>query len=112
MKIYYLLMAFLVTMVAFAGVTPEDVRASLDTVKPITNELHNLPTWSARFSWMISHWYLTLTLLYTIGSLLVRATPSQRDDKLLDKWVNRPIRFIGKVLTVDTSKDRQTKYTL
>jgi len=46
--------------------------------------------------WLKSNWYIALLALIGIGQIIVRLTPTKKDDAFVNKWVYPLLRMLGK----------------
>ena len=51
------------------------------------------------WKWLFTHWYSLLTTLLAAGFIIIRFTPTKKDDLFFEKWCLRPFRIIGKIMS-------------
>ena len=57
-------------------------------------------------TWVKANWWLFILALVGLGRLIVYITPSKEDDKWYEKWVLKPVRYIGQFISFGVGKDR------
>lgn len=58
------------------------------------------------WKWIISNWYFLLTTLVAAGFVIVRFTPSKKDDAFFNKYILGGFRLIGKIMSFGMAGDK------
>lgn len=52
-------------------------------------------------TWFLANWWFFILSVIGIGAVIIKITPTKRDDLWLEKWILKPLRFVGQVLTLN-----------
>ena len=54
--------------------------------------------------WFKINWYVFLLAIVGVGQVIVRITPTKKDDKFFSKWILAPVNKIGRILSLGGKK--------
>lgn len=55
----------------------------------------------------IANIVLVILAFVGLGNMIVRFTPTKKDDMWYEKYILKPLRFIGKIISLQSIKDKE-----
>lgn len=81
------------------NLTPAEVSEAADKIKITVRGIED-----GGWEWIKVNWYFFLLAIVGLGSLIVRITPTKKDDAWYERYILGLVRFIGRVLSLGAKK--------